>query len=147
MMDTWWHELRERCISAEDGHTLVETVAALALLIGVLIPASGAAFQLLIHDGAVEKAEALRIAERTVEQALAAEQPRRRAWRAEEKRWRIVQDVRRHKDLYLVEVRVFPARSRGHVIQSEEIVGKRRALEKKTAPTVMLRAARGVEIP
>lgn len=141
MTDTWWQELRERCICAADGHTLVETVAALALLIGVLIPASGAAFQLLIRDRAVAEAEALRLAERTVEQALATERSRSRAWRSERGRWRIVQEVRRRKGLYLVEVRIFPARSGG------EAVGGWETTRERTAPTVALRAARGVEIP
>jgi hypothetical protein len=141
--DARWQVLRREHVSEEDGHTLMETVTALALLIGVLIPVSGIAFQLFVHDRAAKKAEALRIAERAVEQALIVEHPKSRAWRPEGLRWRVVQTVRRREGLYAIEVRVYPARNKARPFKSGEVEDERRGTTRSTAPTVTLRAARG----
>lgn len=147
MDNTQWQVLVKERVSEEDGHTLIETVTALALLIGVLIPASGIAFQLFIRDWAAEKAEALRIAERAVEQALVVEHPRSRAWHPEGLQWRVVQDVRRCEGLYVIEVRIHPARNKARPSRPGEIENERRGMRRRTPPTVTLRAARGIGTP
>jgi hypothetical protein len=148
MDNTQWKMLEKERISEEDGHTLMETVTALALLIGVLIPASGIAFQLFIRDWAAEKAEALRIAERAVEQALVVEHPRSRAWRPEGLQWHVEQDVRRREGLYAIEVRIYPARNKARPFRPGEIEDERRDMKRRaSSPTVTLRAARGIGTP
>jgi hypothetical protein len=140
---------KESGVAGESGHTLVETVAALALLITVLIPASMAAAQLFTRDRAAERSEALRRAERVVEMALRDEEPESRVWSGEKGLWRVVQNVRRSKGLYLITVQVY--RSARRTVPVARTEGRdeddsRRANDtpwSEAEPLVTLRAARG----
>lgn len=101
-------------VSDASGHTLLETVVALALFMAVLVPAGATLGLVAARPGPGGKAEALRLAERVMERALARRQLAEGQQLAEKtgparagRRWRVERRVRFDGALAWVEVRVY----------------------------------------
>lgn len=116
----------KRLLLETDGHTLIEAVVALALLVTVLVPVSGMLGLMAAGHRVERQMHALQLAERTLEKRL-AQRNYQDVTRKIETHWRIEQETE-HRD-GLVEIRVAVYR------------------QGREAPLVVLRTARALSEP
>ena len=103
----WVMKARGLGVECAEGHTLLETVVALALLVAVLVPAGAALGLLAARPGAGEKAEALQVAERALERTLADQRFQAQTWSVGEGRWQVERRVEAEGEVLMVHVLVY----------------------------------------